>query len=164
MISEEELYTRIRGMSYRALQIPEHMHESIINYIVHRQPVGDFLRAVLANDLKKAISKADEDNLQNLAAFPIFLHMWAPDECHGSAVAYEQWIHGNINVGDTVVVDNVRYHGEGICKYFTIHMKEFGGDHGFETIKDLVECPIYVAVLLGNGNVWHYDLATVKKK
>jgi len=48
-----------------------------------------------------------------------------------------------IEPGTRVMVNNERYHGEGIAK------------------RDDATLPRYVAVLLGNGNIWGYERETV---
>lgn len=53
-------------------------------YINNGQPVGDFLAAVLCNDLAEACGRADEENLRNLPAYTGFLYNEAPSTCHGS--------------------------------------------------------------------------------
>jgi hypothetical protein len=89
---EEQLYAQIRGMSTQGKQVPEQFHEPIINYIAHRRPVGSFLEAVISNDFIKAVTRADEEALENIPAFAVFFIMWAPADCYGSRGAYWKWI------------------------------------------------------------------------
>ena len=42
--------------------IPEHMLQSLNLYVKKGVPVGDFLTAVLSNDLFEAVGRADNDN------------------------------------------------------------------------------------------------------
>jgi hypothetical protein len=64
----------------------------IRHYIELGQPVGDFLRAVICNDLKNAVGHADDVNVHNLPAYCAYLHNHAPSDCHGSPEKYKAWI------------------------------------------------------------------------
>ena len=72
--------------------IPEYMMESIDNYISKRIPTGDFLEAVISNDLTGAVARADTNNLPNLPAFVSYFYNEAPSECWGSSEKYQRWI------------------------------------------------------------------------
>jgi len=78
------------GDGYR---IPRYMRAGLIEYIEHRRPVGDFLTAVLANDLSKAAGHADLTNKAMLSAYPIFLYTYAPSGCWGSYTKVDEWLH-----------------------------------------------------------------------
>lgn len=71
--------------------VPEHLHEGLIEYIVDGRPVGGFLQAVLENDLLEAFGRADHESaagLQNLCAF---LYNDAPSACFGSPEFVRAW-------------------------------------------------------------------------
>lgn len=72
--------------------IPEHMHEGVINYVAHGVPPGHFLRAVLENDLKEAVARADYLNELSLAAYVKVLYNDAPGICWGSPATVTQWL------------------------------------------------------------------------
>ena len=72
--------------------INERLVESITAYIDYGRPVGDFLKAVICNDLRLAVARADETNLQNLPAFAGFFFNKAPATCWGSAERYSDWL------------------------------------------------------------------------
>jgi hypothetical protein len=52
---------------------------------------GDFLQAVLRNDLKDAVGRADFWNLRMLPQTVNWLRDCAPGDCHGSRAKVEQW-------------------------------------------------------------------------
>lgn len=73
-------------------KIPPHMMKAINEYVKHGKPLGGFLRAVFANDLRRAICKADEDNAPILKTYVAYVHWEIPDCCHGSYEAIDQWM------------------------------------------------------------------------
>lgn len=72
--------------------IPEHMLDRLRAYIETGCPVGDFLTAVLCNDLREACSRADDHNVRNLAAYVVYLYNEAPSPCWGSPEKHAAWI------------------------------------------------------------------------
>jgi hypothetical protein len=56
----------------------------------HRVP-GHFLQAVICNDLRGAIDRADEENLANLPAFVGYFYNEAPSGCWGSKEKMKAW-------------------------------------------------------------------------
>ena len=72
--------------------IPEYTMAGLQRYINEGQPVGDFLRAVLCNNLADAVGYADDHNVNNLPAYTVYLHNKAPSGCHGSVDKYNAWI------------------------------------------------------------------------
>lgn len=81
-------------MSYqfRQFAIPDHMMAGLARYIEHGSSVGDFLTAVLENDLSEACARADNENLANLPAYAAYLYNEAPPQCHGSREKVRAWI------------------------------------------------------------------------
>jgi hypothetical protein len=77
---------------FRDWYIPERMMFGIRRYIDEHCPAGDFLTAVLQNDLKEACGCADDENLANLPAFVAYLYNEAPSLCWGSPERVEQWL------------------------------------------------------------------------
>ena len=72
--------------------IYDHMMLSIRKYIENRSQCGDFLSAVICNDLKKAVSFADETNLRNLPAYVGYFYNEAPSACWGSPKKMKEWL------------------------------------------------------------------------
>jgi hypothetical protein len=68
------------------------MIDALNRYINDGVPLGDFLYAVVTNNLSEAVSRADRDNLFNLPALVIYLYNEAPMDCWGSKESYESWI------------------------------------------------------------------------
>jgi hypothetical protein len=77
---------------FRQFAIPEHMKASLTGYIERGVPVGDFLTAVLENNLSEACGRADDENLANLPAYVAYLYNEAPSQCHGSPEKVRAWL------------------------------------------------------------------------
>ena len=86
-------------MSYkfREFYIPERMMPAIERYVKERVAPGDFLQAVISNDLRLACAYADEENLRNLPAFIAYFYNETPSGCWGSREKMIEWISGGEN-------------------------------------------------------------------
>jgi hypothetical protein len=75
--------------------LPDHMHEAITWWIEKGEPrpefMGDFMHALLMNDLMEAFARADHINIAAMHAWAMFLHNYAPLECFGSLEKMEAW-------------------------------------------------------------------------
>ena len=72
--------------------VPENLRGALRRYIEFRIPPGDFLRAVLSNDLFEAVGRADMASLAALPNLVIWLHNYTPSGCHGSPAAFAYWL------------------------------------------------------------------------
>jgi hypothetical protein len=72
--------------------LPRHMHGGVQRYVLHGVEPGQFLRALLENNLFKAVAMADDDNLDALAAWCHFLENRVPSACHGSREKVRDWL------------------------------------------------------------------------
>lgn len=70
--------------TFRGFTIPERMMGGLERWIKFGIKPGNFLTAVLENDLKSAVAHADDENLQNLPAYVGYLYNEAPGDCWGS--------------------------------------------------------------------------------
>lgn len=78
--------------------IPEHMRGAMKRYLEDGIPPGSFLQAVLCNDLKGAVSRADQINIQYLKEWAQFMMWELPAACQGSEERYRNWINmGGLN-------------------------------------------------------------------
>jgi len=71
-----------RGLD--SCRIPERMRGGIVRYITEGIIPGDFLQAIITNDLKKAVWLADEENTRLLREYVLFFYNYAPAGCWGS--------------------------------------------------------------------------------
>jgi hypothetical protein len=71
--------------------IPQKTMESLRRYISHGLPPGHFVTAVLCNDLRGAVTRADDDNAHALIDIVQWVHSHAPIACWGSPQAVQRW-------------------------------------------------------------------------
>ncbi len=69
---------------FRDMVIEGKMFEAMERYIKHGIIPGDFLQAVIANDLFLAVGRADKENERLIPAYVVYFYNKAPDDCHGS--------------------------------------------------------------------------------
>ena len=74
------------------LGIPEYMRDGILRYINQHVKPGDFLTAVICNDLKKAVWHADGTNSNLLKNYVQFFYNYAPGGCWGSEEKMNAWL------------------------------------------------------------------------
>ena len=72
-------------------KIPEHMRESVKDYIENGVPLGDFLQKIFENDFMGAAGKADHLNKKHLYAYAMLLYN-APMGCWGSKERVDAWV------------------------------------------------------------------------
>lgn len=71
--------------------VPFHLQEGLERYVLQGVPVGQFLTAVLDNDLREAVSRADPDSMAGLKTLMQFLYGFTPAGCWGSARNRKAW-------------------------------------------------------------------------
>jgi hypothetical protein len=71
--------------------IPGYMHGGLRRWIENGIEPGGFLMAVLENDLKEAVSRADATNVQALPNYIRYLYNYAPRGCWGSPEKVAAW-------------------------------------------------------------------------
>jgi hypothetical protein len=72
--------------------IPVRMHGGIIRYYEKGIPPGSFLTAVINNDLKEAVNRADATNVNCLKAYVMWFYNQAPGGSWGHEGACDNWI------------------------------------------------------------------------
>lgn len=74
-----------------ACGIPDYMVGGIVRWIENGIHPGDFLAAVISNDLKEACARADETNQELIFNYVQFFYSWAPSQCWGSPEKVATW-------------------------------------------------------------------------
>jgi len=64
-------------------EIRPEMKRAIDQYAENGIPLGDFLTALLANDLMGALGRADEGNREDIFALCMYVHNEVPGGIHG---------------------------------------------------------------------------------
>lgn len=72
--------------------IPPHMWGAVQRYYLHGIPPGNFLTAVLSNDLMEAFGRADDENSDAMRQWVQFLYNYAPRGGHGSPENVRAWM------------------------------------------------------------------------
>ena len=73
-------------------KIPERLHHGLIHYLAQHIPVGDFLTAILENDLREACGRADDENLWLIPVIVAYLYNEAPAPAWGSKEKVNAWL------------------------------------------------------------------------
>jgi len=80
------------GYHFREFTIRPQMIAAIRRYVDEGLEPGDFLTAVICNDLAEACARADDENLRNLPAFVAYFYNMTPSACWKSRDAMDRWI------------------------------------------------------------------------
>lgn len=68
------------------------MKSSIDRYVEHGILTGGFLQAVISNDLREAMGRADEGSRQIVFQIVSYLHNDVPAGCWGSPGRWDEWM------------------------------------------------------------------------
>lgn len=79
--------------------IPQRMQNALLRYVLLGAQVGQFLRAVLINDLFGAFAYADDENKPIIELYVRWLYNVAPGGCFGSTDKFYLWQHKGGMVG-----------------------------------------------------------------
>jgi hypothetical protein len=71
--------------------VPEHMRDGLVLWIEHGIMTGNFMTALMENDLMEAMGRADDENANNIKSWCIFLYSYAPRGCFGSPERVKMW-------------------------------------------------------------------------
>lgn len=72
--------------------IPENMRSKLQAYVDRGEPMGHFLTAVVCNDLKEAVFRADSLNLGLLKNYLMVMYWNMPSQSQGSKEKMDAWI------------------------------------------------------------------------
>ena len=73
-------------------EVPGGLRDGLIHYVAERRPVGHFLTAVLENNLREAMARADSDSRAKLYQIVFFLYNYTPAPCWGSVQNVNEWL------------------------------------------------------------------------
>lgn len=79
------------GYVFWGFTIPKNMIEIIQDYVNYGHSPGEFLTAVICNDLHTAIIHADDHSILNLRAYIGYFYNETPTECWGSYENMKAW-------------------------------------------------------------------------
>lgn len=72
--------------------VPVHMWGAVERYFLHGYQPGDFLTAVLSNDLMEAFARADDENSAAMRQWAQFLYNYAPRGSYRSPENVRAWM------------------------------------------------------------------------
>ena len=72
--------------------VPDHTVEGFIAYVFDGIPPGDFLWAVLTNDLIGAFGRADGSNINAMKEIVDFVYNFLPVACYGTPAKVHDWL------------------------------------------------------------------------
>jgi hypothetical protein len=78
-------------MSSQYDPIPPHLMQEMQSYVRTGCVHSDFLRAIIDNDLKAAVSHADESNQNMIYLYVLWFYNRAPALCWGSPLNRQAW-------------------------------------------------------------------------
>ena len=71
--------------------IPERMHDGIIRFYENGIPPGQFLTAIIENDLRTACGFADDENKSIIHKYVMWFYNQAPCDSWGFEGALDRW-------------------------------------------------------------------------
>lgn len=74
--------------------IPAAIKKAIDLHASEGRPCGHFVTAVLENNLREAVNRADDESLANLVEIVQYCYWEIPGNCWGSKDAVAKWIEG----------------------------------------------------------------------
>ncbi len=89
-LNDEQQHWRIQ-MARGLAAIPDGMHEAIHFWVMYGRQPGDFLTAVLTNDLFGAVRRGDDQNAAALQGWVRLLYNYCPIFCYGSPEKVAAW-------------------------------------------------------------------------
>lgn len=73
-------------------EIRPEMKAALDRYAEQGVPLGDFLTALLANDLMETLGRADDGNQRDINQLCMYVYNEMPSFCHGSYEIVQGWI------------------------------------------------------------------------
>ena len=71
--------------------IPDYMIEEVVEYLAQGRPTGDFLAAVINNNLREAVRCASDTNIHCLDKYINFFYRYASSDAWGYPEATDVW-------------------------------------------------------------------------
>lgn len=68
------------------------LKDAVDRYAREKIPVGDFLTAVICNNLEGACSRADDRNIHMIPVYVAYLYNETPAACWGSKEKMDAWL------------------------------------------------------------------------
>lgn len=89
-------------VGFQTYHIPPRMMGGIDRYVEQGIIPGEFLQAIICNDLRESVYKADEENMANLPAYVSYFYTHCPANCWGSRERMLEWHNKGGTMGITM--------------------------------------------------------------
>ena len=76
---------------FRGMYLTKRLHNAIARWVVDGDRPGGFLWAVLENNLKEAVGRADDEHMESLPAIVAYIYNHTPSACWGSPEEVKAW-------------------------------------------------------------------------
>jgi hypothetical protein len=73
---------------------PQELQAGLNRYVNERCQTGSFLYAILTNNLREAVMRADDKNIRLIPEIVCFVYNEIPGKCWGSVEKVEAWLKG----------------------------------------------------------------------
>ena len=90
-VREKYIEEKLLNFTCQGRYIPCRMWGGIIRWIVYGIFPGDFLTAVIRNDLREAVWQADDENIHLISTYVSFFYNEAPSLCSGNNRRVDEW-------------------------------------------------------------------------
>ncbi len=80
--------------------IRDNIIEGINRYVLYHCEVGHFLTAVLQNNLREALARADDENIKTILQIVSYCHNEIPGGCWGTPEKQREWVKGEPSIGN----------------------------------------------------------------
>lgn len=87
-----ERLENMTSFMWKGMYVSAHMMEALKRYVFKGISPGHFLTAVIENDLREAVGRADDDNIHVIPAFIFILYNFCPADCWGSREKMNKWV------------------------------------------------------------------------
>lgn len=88
---DDDYEAALHSFKFQGNTIPQYMWPGILRYLQKGILPGDFLKAILSNDLRDACERADHNNAELLPTYVAFFYNRTPGICWGSKEKMLAW-------------------------------------------------------------------------
>ena len=115
-------------------KIPESTISALKAWIKYARPMGSFCEAVVSNDLREALGRADDDTRAAIFETVAWMYNHAPIDCWGSAEALTSWPKAVRGCKGEDCDELGRYQCDGCDTWFCEDHGQKGGDRQVQDV------------------------------
>lgn len=80
------------GWETAILDVPAHLRDGLLGYVVHNHEPGHFLTACLSDEFVDAATRADAESVASLRAIAVFIYNFIPANSWGGEAFVKRWV------------------------------------------------------------------------